>query len=72
MIFSAYKDTSINMNWNTNVISTTVSGAATDLASDLVANGSKTITFAFATASAAARTGAASPARRWQRPTSRD
>jgi hypothetical protein len=49
MIFSAYKDTSINMNWNTNVISTMVPGAATDLASDLVANGSRTITLAFAT-----------------------
>jgi hypothetical protein len=49
MIFSAYKDTSINMNWNTNVISTKVSGAASDLVADLVANGSKTITLAFAT-----------------------
>jgi chitinase len=49
MVFSAYKDTSINMNWNTNVISTMVPGAATDLASDLAANGGKTITLAFAT-----------------------
>ena len=49
LVFSAYKDTSINMNWNTNVISTSVSGAATPLASDLSQNGSKTITLAFAT-----------------------
>jgi chitinase len=37
------------MNWNTNVISTMVSGSATDLGSDLTASGSKTITLAFAT-----------------------
>ncbi|HEX3763718.1 MAG TPA: carbohydrate-binding protein [Kofleriaceae bacterium] len=49
MIFSPYKDTSINMNWNTNVISTMVSGAATDLASDLSASGGHTVTLAFAT-----------------------
>jgi len=49
MVFSAYKDTSINMNWNTNVISTMVPGAATELATDLAANGGKTITLAFAT-----------------------
>jgi hypothetical protein len=48
-VFSAYKDTSINMNWNTNVISTNVSGSASTLVSDLSANGSKTITLAFAT-----------------------
>jgi hypothetical protein len=49
LIFSAYKDTSINMNWNTNVISTNVSGTPTALATDLVAAGGKTITLAFAT-----------------------
>jgi len=49
LIFSAYKDTSINMNWNTNVITTMVSGSATALTTDLLANGSKTITLAFAT-----------------------
>ncbi|HET7506338.1 MAG TPA: carbohydrate-binding protein [Kofleriaceae bacterium] len=49
LIFSAYKDISINMNWNTNVISTMVPGSATELASDLVASGGKTITLAFAT-----------------------
>jgi len=48
-VFSAYKDTSINMNWNTNVISTMVPGSATELATDLAANGGKTITLAFAT-----------------------
>jgi hypothetical protein len=49
MIFSAYKDTSINMDWNTNVISTMVPGTRTRLVDDLVAHGSKTITLAFAT-----------------------
>jgi chitinase len=49
LLFSPYKDTSINMNWNTNIITTKVSGAAVDLAADLVANGGKTITLAFAT-----------------------
>ena len=48
-VFSPYKDTSINMNWNTNVISTAVPGAATGLAGDLVASGGKTVTLAFAT-----------------------
>ena len=49
LVFSAYKDTSINMNWNTNVITTSVSGTPTALATDLTANGGKTITLAFAT-----------------------
>src|SRR5207237_8153633 len=49
LVFSAYKDTSINMNWNTNVISTSVSGAATPFATDLTQNGGKTVTLAFAT-----------------------
>jgi hypothetical protein len=49
MVFSPYKDTSINMNWNTNVISTKVSGNATALAGDLAANGGSTVTLAFAT-----------------------
>jgi chitinase len=48
-VFSPYKDTSINMNWNTNVISTSVSGSATPLASDITAAGGKAITLAFAT-----------------------
>jgi hypothetical protein len=37
------------MNWNTNVISTQVSGAATTLVADAGASGAKTITLAFAT-----------------------
>jgi chitinase len=49
LIFSAYKDTSIHMNWNTNVISTMVPGAPTMLVTDLAANGGNTITLAFAT-----------------------
>jgi hypothetical protein len=49
LIFSAYKDTSINMDWNTNVISTTVPGTRTSLANDLAAAGGHTITLAFAT-----------------------
>ncbi len=49
LVFSPYKDTSINMNWNTNVISTSVSGAATGFAGDLVGAGGKTVTLAFAT-----------------------
>ncbi len=49
LVFSAYKDTSINMNWNTSVISTSVSGAAAPFASEIAAAGGKTITLAFAT-----------------------
>ncbi|MCE9572292.1 MAG: glycosyl hydrolase [Deltaproteobacteria bacterium] len=49
MMFGAYKDTSINMNWNTNVITTKVSGNAVALATDLKAQGGKTVTLAFAT-----------------------
>jgi hypothetical protein len=49
LFFSPYKDTSINMNWNTNVITTMVPGTATGLASDLLASGGKAVTLAFAT-----------------------
>ena len=49
LVFSPYKDTSINMNWNTNVISTNVSGSATAAGRDLVQHGGKAITLAFAT-----------------------
>jgi hypothetical protein len=49
LVFSGYKDTSINMNWNTNVITTKVTGAATNLVDDMKANGASTITLAFAT-----------------------
>jgi hypothetical protein len=37
------------MNWNTNVITTNISGSPTAVASDLPAHGGKTITLAFAT-----------------------
>src|SRR6185437_9135366 len=49
LVFSAYKDTTINMNWNTNVITTNVSGTPTPLAQDLGTNGGGAITLAFAT-----------------------
>jgi chitinase len=49
LVFSPYKDTSINMNWNTNAIMTNVSGAATPLTADLLAAGGSAITLAFAT-----------------------
>jgi chitinase len=48
-VFGAYKDTSINMDWNTNVISTSVSGTRTPLADDLSGAGGKVVTLAFAT-----------------------
>ncbi len=49
LVFGPYKDTGINMNWNTNVISTNVSGASQSLASDLPSPGKTTVTLAFAT-----------------------
>ena len=49
LVFSAYKDTSINMDWNTNVISTAVSGTRAPLTQDLAGAGGKAITLAFAT-----------------------
>jgi len=49
LVFGAYKDTSINMDWNTNVISTSVSGTRAALADDLSGAGGKTVTLAFAT-----------------------
>lgn len=48
-LFSPYKDTTIDLNWNTNVITTKVSGTATSLASDLSRSGGQAITLAFAT-----------------------
>jgi hypothetical protein len=48
-VFGAYKDTSINMDWNTNVISTSVSGTRVALADDLAGAGGKVVTLAFAT-----------------------
>lgn len=46
---SPYKDVGIDMNWNTDVASTTVSGAAEPIGADLVREGGETITLAFAT-----------------------
>jgi len=46
--FGPYKDVGINMNWNTNVISTKVSGVLTGLVEDLVTSGVKSVTLAFA------------------------
>lgn len=48
LVFSAYKDTSINMDWNTNVVSTLVSGTRTPLVSDMTAYGLTTVSLAFA------------------------
>ena len=48
-VFSPYKDTSINLNWNTNVATTRVSGSPVALATDLVAHGAPAVTLAFAT-----------------------
>lgn len=48
-LFSPYKDATIHMNWNTNVISTQVSGVLTPLGADLAANGARAVTLAFAT-----------------------
>src|SRR5690606_5845265 len=42
-------DTSINMDWNTNVISTMVPGTRTPLADDMSAHGLSTVTLSFAT-----------------------
>jgi len=48
-MFGAYKDTGINMDFNTNVISTLVPGTRTPIATDLAANGGRTLMLAFAT-----------------------
>lgn len=48
LVFSPYKDISINMNWNTNVISTSVTGYAQNLLS-VLPSGLNTVTWAFAT-----------------------
>src|SRR3569623_81847 len=47
-VFGAYKDTSINMDWNANVISPSVSGTRTPLADDLPGAGTHTLTHAYA------------------------
>jgi hypothetical protein len=55
-VFSAYKDTTIAMNWNTNVVSTAVSGSMVALGDDLVRAGGSTVTLAFATGECGAET----------------
>jgi chitinase len=49
LVFSPYKDVTVTMNWNTNVVSTKVSGTAAPLASDAIQHGARTVTLAFAT-----------------------
>jgi chitinase len=49
LVFGPYKDTSINMNWNTNVVSTKVSGDLTTFVSDMSPRGAGAVTLAFAT-----------------------
>ena len=48
-VFSPYKDIGINLDWNANVISTSVSGASSALATDVAASGGEAVTLAFAT-----------------------
>jgi hypothetical protein len=60
-VLSAYKDTSINLNWNTNVVTTMVAGAAAPIAGDLQANGGRAITLAFATGECGAENWAGVP-----------
>jgi hypothetical protein len=48
-IFSPYKDTSIDLNWNTNVITTKVSGEPLAITSDFAQNHGRALTLAFAT-----------------------
>ncbi|HEX4404642.1 MAG TPA: glycosyl hydrolase [Polyangia bacterium] len=49
LVFGPYKDTSINMNWNTNTISTKVGGDLAGFTSDLGQAGKATVSLAFAT-----------------------
>jgi hypothetical protein len=49
LVFSPYKDTSISLDWNSNVISTAVSGTMTALSADVSGSELKTLTLAFAT-----------------------
>jgi hypothetical protein len=60
-VFSPYKDTSISMDFNTNVISTLVPGVRTPIAADLVARGARAITLGFATGACGAETWAGLP-----------
>jgi hypothetical protein len=47
-VFSPYKDITINMNWNTNVISSAVTGTITPV-TQVMPSGNTTLTWAFAT-----------------------
>jgi chitinase len=49
LVFGPYKDTSINMNWNTNVISTKVGGVMAGFADDMAVSGKSTVSLSFAT-----------------------
>jgi chitinase len=49
LLFGPYKDTGIAMNWNTNVVSTAVSGSMRPLGVDLAQAGARTVSLAFAT-----------------------
>jgi hypothetical protein len=55
-VFSPYKDTSINMNFNTNVMSVRQTGALTPLATEFPTTGAKTVTLAFATGNCGSET----------------
>jgi chitinase len=55
-MFSPYKDTSIHMNWNTNVVSTSVGGAMAPFATDIAQNGGRAATLGFATGECGAET----------------
>ncbi|HTM45812.1 MAG TPA: glycosyl hydrolase [Polyangiaceae bacterium] len=48
-VLSPYKDTSINFDWNNDIVSTLVPGTRTPLVMDLPSNGGKAVTLAFAT-----------------------
>jgi chitinase len=61
LLFGPYKDTGIAMNWNTNVISTNVSGTPTPLGSELTKRGATTVTLAFATGECGAENWAGVP-----------
>jgi chitinase len=60
-IFSPYKDTGTNMNWNTNVISTAVTGALQPLTAVMPAHDT-TVTLAFATGTCGSENWAGIPA----------
>ncbi|WP_437982879.1 glycosyl hydrolase [Sorangium sp. So ce117] len=49
LLFGPYKDTGVNMNWDTSVISTKVSGTQAVFADDLNAAGGNVVSLAFAT-----------------------